>query len=77
MLDWIKIKEAMDIAVVRVTFTKADGDIRVMECTLAEYLLPKTLLPRPENLEVCIVYDLDADAWRSFRYDRVITVEVL
>jgi|TARA_R110000822_G_scaffold12171_9_gene44109 hypothetical protein len=77
MINWINVKAAMDIASVMVTFTKADDTLRIMECTLADYLLPETTQPISENAEVCVVYDLVAEAWRSFRYDRVINVEIL
>jgi len=77
--DWVEIKKAMDIAVVLVTFIKADGTEREMECTLAEYLLPETTQEASNHTEgeTCIVFDIVAGGWRSFRKDRVTKVEIL
>ena len=77
MFNWNEIKQEMKTGVVLVTFTKANGDERVMECTLAEYLLPETTQPSSNNEDVCVVFDLEANAWRSFRYDCVTSVEII
>jgi hypothetical protein len=79
-MNWDKIKEAMKTGCVLVTFIKANGDKRVMECTLAEYLLPETLGGMNHlisNKAVCNVFDLENEGWRSFRYDSVTNVEIL
>lgn len=58
--------------VVTVTFTKKNGDQRVMRCTLSpEYFAQdkyKTTLTEDSNSEKsnCTVWDVDAQAWRSF-----------
>jgi hypothetical protein len=62
---------------VTVTFTKKDGSERVMKCTTAESLVPQEpivenatpKLEKKKNDEVMPVYDLEAGAWRSFRWD--------
>ena len=67
-----------------VTFTKVNGEIRNMTCTLAKDLLPEvsetittsillneTVKPRKVNTEAVKVWDLDAKGWRSFRIDSV------
>ena len=62
-----------------VTFTKKNGDVRVMQCTLMESVLPKAKKDEPltqkkvraVNEEVCVVYDVNAPGWRSFRWDSV------
>ena len=61
---------------VYVTFTKKDGEEREMRCTLNEELAPhyEKKTERKVNDEVCFVYDLDKDAWRSFRFDSVTQV---
>lgn len=62
-----------------VTFTKKDGTERVMKCTLKEDLVPSSELEskgRKPNLEILSVWDLEKDAWRSFRLDSIKTVEV-
>ena len=60
-----------------------DGTERIMECTLQQDLLPdqmdveEYISERRANDEVLAVWDLEKDAWRSFRLDRVVTVEWL
>lgn len=64
---------------VTVTFTKKDGSERVMECTTDSKLVPQepvveSVTPKREkktNDDVCPVYDLEAKAWRSFRWDSI------
>ena len=68
--------EALEKNVIKVTFKKANGDIREMDCTLMEYLLPETSQSSNHSGdETAIVFDLDANAWRSFRLDSVISME--
>lgn len=62
-----------------VTFTKATGEERIMTCTLNESLLPPVngaggATKRKPNPDVCVVWDTNANGWRSFRYDRVKSV---
>lgn len=78
MFDWNEITERLKKEVVRITFKKvSDGSVRVMECTLAEYLLPETSgKPRDNaNPDVITVLDVDKGQWRAFRKDSVIDVE--
>jgi hypothetical protein len=77
-MNFDKLERIMQGGVAQVTFTKADGSIRVMDATLASYLLPKTRQDsnHPKG-ETFIVYDLDAEGWRSFRKDRLISYEEL
>lgn len=66
---------------VRIVFTKADGSERVMRATKNPSLIPQedrdTESSRPAPTEACRVYDLDLDAWRSFRYDRLIEMSYI
>lgn len=64
--------------VYRVTFTKVNGEQRVMRCTLNQTLIPEVHTPKGVNesaeqpsLEVIRVFDLEANGWRSFRIDSV------
>lgn len=67
-----------------VTFTKRDGSERVMKCTLREDLLPKQIdieehtqaKSTRNNLLNVVVFDLEAQGWRTFNIDRVVRVEV-
>jgi hypothetical protein len=68
--------------VMNVTFTKVDGTVRVMRCTLKEESLPvglkiDALLPKKTNDAILCVWDLDNNGWRSFRKDAVTAVEVV
>jgi hypothetical protein len=62
-----------------VVFTKKDGTERVMNCTTNPELVPAVEIvessePKKEkkvNEEVMPVYDLEAKAWKSFRWDSI------
>ena len=61
---------------VSVTFTKLNGEERVMVCTKQFDLIPeehraKSDKPHKQSDEVIPVFDLDKQAWRSFRNDSV------
>lgn len=75
MLNWEEIKQKMREGVVFVSFKKANGEIREMQCTLADYLLPETAGTRANtNDDIVVVFDIEKEAWRSFRKDTVIEV---
>lgn len=72
-----------------VEFTKADGARRVMICTLSEdhgakyrsndtnvtETVNRARSRQAVNQEVRTVWDCEAGAWRSFRWDRLVRVE--
>lgn len=68
--------------VVLLTFEKKDGTERTMRCTLMESLLP-TIDLNVDKRQVkksdssLAVWDLDKNAWRSYRVDSVRTFEVV
>jgi hypothetical protein len=72
-------------SLVEVKFLKLDGDERTMTCTLVPTYLPesnrddKLSQTKIRNLEekVVGVWDINAQGWRSFRYDRIISVNPL
>jgi hypothetical protein len=67
----------LEQSVVEVTFTKKDGTERVMNCTLLEDYLPETTgAGRSAGSDALAVYDVDADGWRSFRWDSVKAVKL-
>lgn len=79
------IKNILSTGKVKVTFKKVDGTDRVMLCTTMPELLPKQETtpegeePKKErkpNPEVQVAFDLEKNEWRSFRYDRIISVEL-
>ena len=58
--------------VVQVTFTKVDGTERTMKCTLNPELLPLEVITenkkeRKKPRGSIAVYEVDLQAWRSFR----------
>ena len=66
-----------------VTFTKVDGGLRTMKCTLSPNLIPQDKLPNQhedtkpkEETNIIPVFDLEKGEWRSFRKESVICFEV-
>lgn len=65
-----------------ITFTKIDGSVRTMPCTLREEAMPqrdaaefhKTRVYKPETLSV---FCLDKNEWRSFRVMNVTDIKIL
>ena len=77
------IKDLLRTGVTSIEFVKNDGTLRTMRATLDYTYIPpvtgtvtpvtesKEHKPTKENNEVCKVWDTEAEAWRSFRYDRI------
>jgi len=71
--------------VVEVTFTKLDGDKRVMPCTLIPSMLPPAKKDEPLTQKkvreisdkVIAVWATESKGFRSFRYDRITAVQIL
>ena len=62
----------------RITFTKVNGDERIMDCTLQEHMIPETNESnRKQNEEVLPVFDINKGEWRSFRLDSITNIEAL
>ena len=61
-----------------VTFTKVNGETRVMPCTLKEDLVPKVEHKgtKKPNESVVSVWCLDKKEWRSFRVDNVVDLQI-
>ena len=76
----IALKLLLKQAVIEVVFKKADGDSRSMNCTLAKHKLPdyedQKESTRKPNPDVCVVFDVDKQEWRSFRWDRILQVSI-
>jgi hypothetical protein len=81
-MEKAELKELLHKHVVEVTFTKVDGSVRVMPCTLKEDILPaapnteskRTKAPNEANLSV---WCTDKAEWRSFKVANVTEVKVL
>jgi hypothetical protein len=54
-------------AVVTVTFTKDNGETRVMRCSLNQRIAPVEAKPRALRDDLVIAWDVDADGWRTFK----------
>ena len=61
-----------------VTFTKVNGETRVMPCTLKEDLIPKVEHKgtKKPNEAVVSVWCTDKSEWRSFRVDNVVDLQI-
>lgn len=77
------VKEHLSTDAVKITFEKADGTQRIMLATtnptiggfeLKEDL--QTESTKKQNPEICKVFDCEAKAWRSFRWDRMLNLEI-
>lgn len=75
-----EIKKALKESILRIIFEKKDGTNRVMLATLRnEYIEPilkEKTNHRKTNPEVCCVFDIEKDGFRSFRWDSLISWEV-
>ena len=79
------LKLQLEQNVLVVDFTKLNGDKRVMTCTLREDIKPSATKKDPMSQKkirevsdaVVSVWDVNAKGWRSFRYDRVNSVDII
>jgi hypothetical protein len=64
--------------IVDLEFTKLNGDIRQMTCTLRKNSLPAGYRDgeniEVKNKDVCSVFDTISQGWRSFRWNSLISV---
>ena len=64
--------------VMRITFTKVNGEESVMDCSLQEHIVPATkYTDRKQNEEGLPVFDINKGEWRSFRLDSITNIEAL
>jgi hypothetical protein len=74
------LKDLLHERVVGVTFTKKDGTERVMQATLSENFIPEatntenSATTRKKSDEALAVWDVEAQGWRSFRWDSIKSV---
>jgi hypothetical protein len=84
------LKEQLASGIAEVTFTKVDGTLRTMPCTLDATLLPPAPVhvsntdnpvdfPKVKKVNPAVmgVYVTDKGEWRSFRVENVISVRAL
>lgn len=70
-----ELRKLLSTDIVTVTFTKKNGDKRVMQCTTISDYLPTISSYSTPSDSVVTVWDLENAAWRSFRYDSITSVE--
>ena len=79
------LKNLLEQNVLVVDFTKLNGDKRVMTCTLREDMKPHATKTdalsqkavREVSDAVVSVWDVNAKGWRSFRYERINSVDIV
>lgn len=75
ILTRTELIEALSAHKCVVKFTKVNGEVREMPCTLREDIVPKyehkTERSKRPNDQVLSVWCLDKQEWRSFRVDSV------
>lgn len=64
---------------ITIKFTKVDGTVREMKATLSPKFvtMPVTESTEPKrktNPDVRTVYDIDSGSWKSFRWDKLISI---
>lgn len=85
MYDRDTLLKDLQEQVIKVTFTKVNGEKRVLTCSLLSKYLPvntdKNHLisehKKPENLSTLAVWDVENGGWRSFRIESVEYVEAM
>ena len=72
--------EGLKRNLMKVVFTKVNGEERTMLCTLHESVLPESSVTestKKVNPDTISVWDIDNTGWRSFRIDSIKEVKVV
>ena len=82
MFSYRIMKEELNKGICEVTFTKKNGDERVMPCTLVFDSIPEEYHPKGtgnshQSQDNIAVWCMDKEGWRSFRVDSVTKFERL
>ena len=76
-----ELRENLSKCIAEVKFTKADGTLREMSCTLMPSYIQteeKTPhVPRKQNDDVLAVWDIHNNGWRSFRLDSITNIHYI
>ena len=83
-MSYDKIVEQLKSNILQITFTKVDGEQRIMPCTLQTDYMPSWSETKVQQIDefsvnksVIRAFAIDKQAWRSFRVENVTQVEVL
>jgi hypothetical protein len=76
------IYDALRSGICEVTFTKVNGEKRVMPCTLNSDIVPPTKVEqlresKKRSDDVISVWCTDKHAWRSFKLENFISIRAL
>lgn len=69
------LKGLLKTNVIKVTFTKVNGEQREMDCTLHQSYLPESIEntnTKKQSDSSISVWDVNLDSWRSFRWDSIV-----
>lgn len=69
-----QILERLKTGICDITFVKVNGDIRDMKATLDEDIVGE-YIPESPITSRQTVYDTEANAWRSFTWNKLIIVD--
>ena len=78
MFDRVEMITELKAGVCTVTFTKVNGDERVMRCTLSDGYIPEEKRPQSEannwNEDVTAIrcFDVEKNDWRAFKPENVV-----
>lgn len=79
-----EVLDGLKDGLVKISFTKSNGDVREMVCTRKFKMIPKEKMPngkgtplsaRPNADPVIPVFDTTLKEWRSFNFDKLISFQ--
>jgi len=75
VLDFTMLENQLSHSKVKIEFIKVDGTYRVMICTKSPVIITSANMPanttNAVNQSILKVFDLEKQAWRSMRKDRI------
>jgi hypothetical protein len=84
MFNYDKVVDQLRSNVLQVTFSKVNGEQRVMPCTLQTDYMPELSESKVNqvddfsvNKSVIRAFAIDKQSWRSFRVDNISAIEVI
>ncbi len=73
-----ELRKLLKNELVTVVFTKKDGTKREMHCTTISDYLPEVargIVNMPPKEDIVTVWDLEQNAWRSFMFNSILSIE--
>ena len=88
-MDRSKIVKLLEEGVIQATFTKKNGEQRIMDCTLNMDLIPEVAHPKSKQgvsyvddegvqrtIQSIACYDVKAEGWRSFLVPNITSLNI-